>query len=450
MTTTNHLPESDLILYSFSPDAVPPDRRSYIRQHTSECAACQAVLDFFVVAEEDLGDSGVWERVVGSATYESLMEYAERIAAEDHDASVLLKDFLDAPASAAWEALVTKRRFHTGGVVRKLNAHAHAVVENDALAALTWADAAISIAEVLPEDLYPAKAIYQLRGAAWKERASAEMYLGQLPGALDSLIRAERAYRKLPSPALGVAMVGLIRAGVLYEQMRLSDAEEAAKEAEETFFHLGDKRRIDALFLRAAIKYAAGELAAAVSLFRQVLDFGDDTSHAQWIARASQAMGVAEIDRGNLSEASLHLHRALVIFRESGPEPNRVATEWAIARIVRQSGKFYEAIRRLRDVAKEFETRRLVLDAALVTLDIADIWMALKQPQQVATLAQHCFVIFMDAGVLTGALTAFAYLKESADEQRLSSNDIEAVRTFLKHAARRPALIFVPPPALPE
>jgi hypothetical protein len=140
---------------------------------------------FFVVAEDDLVDSDVWERVVGSATYASLMEFADRIAVEDDDATFLLADFLDAPASAAWEALVKRRRFHTGGVVRKLNAHAHKLVDNDPLAALTWADAAISIAEVLAEDTYPARAVYQLRGTAWKERAIAQMFLGELPAALN-------------------------------------------------------------------------------------------------------------------------------------------------------------------------------------------------------------------------------------------------------------------------
>lgn len=338
---------------------------------------------------------------------------------------------------------------HTGGVVRKLNAHAHRLVDNDALAALTWADAAVSIAEVLPEDIYAAKAVYQLRGTAWKERAIAQMFLGELPAALESLTRAERAYRHLATPALGLAQVDLIRAGVFYEQMRLDTAEATAREAEHAFFHSGDKRRIDALFLRAAIKYAACDLAAAVSLFYQVLEYGQDINNVYWIARASHGIGVAEVDRGNLSEASLHLHRALVMFRELGAEPHRIAAEWGIARVVRQSGKLHEAIRRLRDVAAEFEKRGLVVDAALVALDIADIWLSLKEPRQVVGIAEHGFSVFMDAGVVTGALAAFAYLKEAAHEQRLTAEGVDAVRTFLKRAAKQPALKFVPPPQPP-
>lgn len=446
--TLGHIPDGDLILYAFSTDALPLNRRLDIEQHTAVCVQCQAALDFFSVAEDDLADSDVWERVVGSATYRSLMEYAERIAAEDDAAASLLADFLDSPATAAWETLATRRRFHTGGVVRKLNAHAHELVENDALAALTFADAAVSVAEILPDDLYPAKAIYQLRGTAWKERAIAQMFLGELPAALESLTRAERAYRHLATPALGLAMVALIRAGVLYEQQRLDDAGAFALEAEQAFFHLGDKRRVDALFLRGAIKYAASDLDAAVSIFRQVLDRGEETVDPYWIARASHGIGIAEVDRGNLSEASLHLHRALVIFRELGAEPHRVATEWGIARVVRQSGKYHEAIRRLRDVAAEFELRGLVTDAALVGLDIADVWLALKEPNQVVELAQHIFSVFTDAGMITGALAAVAYLKEAAAERRLTAADIDTVRKFVQRAARNPALKFVPPPRL--
>jgi hypothetical protein len=209
----SHIEESDLILYAFNADAVPGDRHAIIREHLTRCAECQATVDFFATAEEDLTDVEVWERIIGSDTYASLMEFAARISSEDETATALLADFLESPASAAWTDLVSKRRFHTGGVVRKLTSKAHSLCEIDHLASLTFADAAISVAEILPDDAYPARAVYQLRGAAWKERAIAQMLLGDFPAALDSLNRAERAYRRLATPALGLAMVALVRSG---------------------------------------------------------------------------------------------------------------------------------------------------------------------------------------------------------------------------------------------
>ena len=156
-----------------------------------------------MIREDDLGDdlaeSDTWELLVGSATHTSLMEYGARVAEEDRDAEVVLQPYLDHPINAAWTTLATKRRYLTGGVVRKLNAAAHSICESKPRVALTFAGAAISVAEALPDDLYPARAVFRLRGTAWKERANAQMLLGQFPQAHESLDRAERAYGKTPT-----------------------------------------------------------------------------------------------------------------------------------------------------------------------------------------------------------------------------------------------------------
>ena len=203
--------------------------------HTGRCAECRAELDFFSAAEEDLADNDVWERTVGSATLDTLRAYAERVASEDAEADELLTPFFASPAAAAWRDIRSQKRFLTGGVVRRLSTHAHSICESEPLDALTLADAAIAVAEALPDDTYPGKAIFELRGTAWKERANAQLMLGQLQPAIESLARAERAYRQLPSPGLGISTVALVRASVLYQQQRLEEAAAIAGEAERGF-----------------------------------------------------------------------------------------------------------------------------------------------------------------------------------------------------------------------
>lgn len=176
-----HISENELAVYAFSPDAVSAERRLAIERHAAECASCRAKLDFFCVAEEDLGDPDVWERAAGSATLDSLMSYADRIAEEDAEAEELLAPLFAAPGKAAWTNLPGQRRYRTGGVVRKLSAHAHEICQNEPLVALTYADQAVSLAEALPDEAYPAKAVYELRGTAWKERANALMLLESAP-----------------------------------------------------------------------------------------------------------------------------------------------------------------------------------------------------------------------------------------------------------------------------
>jgi tetratricopeptide (TPR) repeat protein len=443
-----HIPESELAVFAFDPDAVTVDRSIEIEQHTAACEECRAHLDFFSVNEEDLGDPEVWERSVGSATFEALRAYGERIAAEDEEAEKLLEPFFASPATVAMTNLrALGKRYRTGGVVRRLNARANSVCEGEPLDALTFAEAASSVAEALPDDLYPAQAVYEMRGTAWKEQARALHLLGRFHEAHDSLDRAERAYRRLASPGFGLANVALVRAIVLYEQQRLDEAATVAREAERAFSHLGDDdRRVKAMYLRACIRYEAHDPDSAMALFRDVVAYGEATDNAGWIARGSYALGNCEVDRGKLGEASMYFQKALVIFRKIGPATARVNTEWGIARVLLHAGKRSEAVRRLRDVAAELESRGMVTDMALVGLDTADALLGLGRPEQIVDLAARLFRAFKDAGMLTGALTALAYLKETAATGRLTPASLSEIRTFLRRAERQPELVFVPPP----
>jgi tetratricopeptide (TPR) repeat protein len=446
----NHIPEGELALYTAQPDAIAAARRAEIENHLASCAECQEGHDFFAVQDDvdgAFGEFDTWEPLIGSATYTTLMEYGARVAEEDREAEIVLKPYLENPIRAAWTTLTTKRKFRTGGVVRKLNAAAHGIHKSKPRIALTFADAAISVAEVLADDLYPAQAVYQLRGTAWRERAKAQLLLGHFPQAHDSLDHAERAYGKTPHNSLGLSLVALLRAGVYYEQGRLDEAMTMAERAERGFAHASDdKRRMDAAFLQASIIFEAGDPNRALPIFHRIIEHGENTKSAQWIALGSYAAANCEVDRLNLGEASILFHRALRTFREHGPERERLLTEWGVARVVLQSGNHSDAIRRLRNVAADFERFGMVTNAALVELDVSDALLALDRPAEIVVLAQHLFSVFTKAGMLTGALAALAYLKEAASTNRLTKQDVAAIRAFLRRAERQPSLQFVPPP----
>lgn len=443
----DHIPKGELALFAFNPTSVSTERAAHIRRHTASCAHCQADLDFVSIRDEALGDDDVWEPVVGSTTYDALMSFGARIAKEDREAEELLAPLLANPAHAAWTNLALQKRYLTGGVVRKLSAHAHSIFDSEPLDALTFADVAIAVAEALPVDLYPARAVYELRGTAWKERANALRLLGDFTEALESLRRAERAYRQLAEAGVPLANVAFVRAAVFYEQQRLEEAAQVAEVAERGFAHAGEEdRRMKALYLRANIHYESQDIASAITLYRQVLEHGENRNDAEWIARACYALGNCFIEARDLGEASMHFHKALMLFREVGPATERVRTEWGIARVFLHSGKHSEAIRRLKDVTAAFAQRSMVTDAALAGLDTAEALLVSGHMGQIVPLAQRLFTVFHTAGMLTGALTAIAYIKAVAAAGTLTPGDLQLVRTFLRRVERQPELVFAPPP----
>lgn len=446
-----HLSDAELARYATDPDSVPIERQRLIEQEAAHCPICRTSLDFFsVVTAEELANIELRD---GEPTWrnqdDAMRAHIERIAAEDREADELLeeKKLLESPTKTAWTNLPRDKRLLSGGIVRRLCAHANKIYESEALDALTFADAAISVAEALPDNTYPWNAVFELRGTAWKERANALKILGEYPAALEALKHAERAYGELQSSGFGLSTVALVRASVLCEQGLLSEAVLWAERAEHGFAHLGqEERRTRAVFLRGTIKFNSGDPGSAIELFKRVLDYGVTYTDARWVGQALYAIANCEVDRRNLAEASLQFHKALMIFREIGEVRHRMLADWGMARVVLHSGRLSEAITRLRPVGAELEGRSMLTEAALVRLDIVEALLGLGQTKQIVDICARLFETFKNAGMMTGALTAIAYMREAAAAGRLTTDGVNTVREYLRRAERQPELAFAPPP----
>lgn len=445
-----HIAHAELSLFAHDKLAVERERREEIESHIANCAECGAGFDFYSVAEDDLGDLAVHQSIIGS-TAAAMSAYAHQCAAEDAEADVVLKDYFENPRKAALANVRNLRKFHTGGIVRRLNARAHDVVASKPLDALIFADLAQAVADVLPDDIYPNKAVYELRGTASKERANALLRLAKFDEALEALERAEHAYEHLRSSGRGLAAVELVRGVVYYERGELQQASGHAERAEHGFAHLSlEQERMKAVWLRGEIAYEALDYVAAGNIFRDVIQFGETYSDAGWIARGSFCRAACELELGNLGEAVTLYHSALMIFREAGPAEYRIETEWGLARVALYSGKPTDAVRGLRDVIAAFEDIGRVANVALAGIDLAEALLALERWEEIAKVAGHAFRVLKKAGHLTGALTALAYLKEAAAKHQLTPATLKSVREYLRRVEREPDLLFVPPPNTPR
>jgi len=330
--------------------------------------------------------------------------------------------------------------------VRRLNAKAHAVVASEPLEALIFADLAQTVADLLPEDTYPNNAVYELRGTAWKERANALLRLARLDEALDSLDRAEQAYERLRSSGHGLAAVELVRATVYYRRGNLQEAAKHVELAERGYAHLGlEWERMKAVLLHGEIAYESLQYATAATIFQHVMNFGTEVNDVGWLARGLYCRAACELELGNLGEAVMLFRAALVIFREAGPASERISTEWGLARAVLYGGKPSESVQRLRAVIAQFEAIGMASDAALAGVDMSEALLVLERCAEIEKVAAHAFRVLKKAGILTGALTALAYLKEAASKRQLTPETLKVVREYLRRVEREPDFLFVPP-----
>jgi tetratricopeptide (TPR) repeat protein len=322
--------------------------------------------------------------------------------------------------------------------------------ERDPLYALKLAEAASIISAELPVESYPPKTIHHLRGDAQKERANAFRFLGRLSKALDAVTTAEAEYRKLPHEGIGLVAVKYVRGCIQYEQDDFEAAERSAHEAADAALHFGAADRyMSARYLIGQIAFDKHEYSTAAGVFESILRYGEEKGDLLWIARASQAAGGCYLELGRKAESGRYLHEALRLFMDLDFGPEVTRTRWTIARLIFAEGNTSQAIHRLRTTIAEFTEYEMLTDAAVVAVDLAEILHATGRLREIPKVLSNVVQTFMDAGRLTSALAALAYLKEAATTGTMTIQLVAHVRRFVLRAEREPELLFAPPPPRP-
>ena len=443
---------TDNVLARYALDPLLVRSREEVDGHLLACEDCQSKLADIRLFDEGLTDADTWrgleEDDEASRRFGELRQLAATVASEDTEAKELLAEFDDAPAARfVWADLPGRTEFHTGGVVRLLCKKANGMCERDPRYALALADVAIAIAAILGGENYPSTALHDWRGEAWKERANALHHLGQFRDALNALDQAEAEYDHVYHSGMGHVAVLYVRAAVLYEQEDYGSAERLIGLSVAAALHLGAVDRfMRARHLLGQIHFTKGEIKAAAALFGSILRYGEGISSPVWIARESLTLGNCYLELGALQESRNHLQAGLGQFTALGFDTEVTRTQWAIARLSFAEGAQREGIQRLRQCIAELTRHYVFTDAAIAAVHLAEMLHIVGRDREIPALLNGVVQTFTQAGKVTGALTALAFLKEAATAGRLTKALASHVRRFLSRTDHQPDLLFTPPP----
>ncbi|HEX7140107.1 MAG TPA: hypothetical protein VF219_19805, partial [Vicinamibacterales bacterium] len=300
--TVEHIPDDLLIEYADDP-ASHPD----LDTHLAACSDCRTALSFYRTLSAELREDEVWTHENELRTQKgqrAVREFADRIAAEDAEARRLLDRILESPYRFARANILGKRRFRTGGVVRRLCEAVREQCEQEPLYAMELAETAQAVAESLPDDYYPSAMVFDLRGRTWKEYATICHDLGRYREGLDALQRAERAYRHLSDSGAGLAAVNLSRAILLWKLQRYAEALPFARAAAEEYAARRDTSRyIEAQEVEAVILQRTGNPLPARQIHQRAYDAADHLDDPAMKARTARNLGISYRDEGDLGNA---------------------------------------------------------------------------------------------------------------------------------------------------
>jgi hypothetical protein len=132
-------------------------------------------------------------------------------------------------------------------------------------------------------------------------------------------------------------------------------------------------------------------------------------------------------------------------FEEEGARTWLVRTDWMLAIQARVAGRFEQSIPQLRAARKTSEDLALSEEAAHITLDLIESLLLVGRTREISSLCSEVMRYFRRSGKLRQAMTAAAFLKESATQGSIRVATVQHVRSFVQRLERLPDLLFAPP-----
>jgi tetratricopeptide (TPR) repeat protein len=274
---------------------------------------------------------------------------------------------------------------------------------------------------------------------AWKEYANACRYLGRFDTALDAINRAERAYRRLLSNEIELAIMDYVRGTVLWKKERFEEALACARKSSEAFSAFRDRDRwVNARLLEGAILGDMHAYEAARDIFTQLHEAAEAGGDLLVLARVLHGLGNICTDTGDVGHASVHPMNALQLYTSLGISTEITRARWSLAVLTLVSGNAADACLRLAVARDECVALDMLTDAALVTLDLIEANVVLGRRSDIRRLCAEAVECVKGAGMAPAAARGVVHLRECADRGTLTQVDVRQLKTSLRRLEAQP------------
>lgn len=352
----------------------------------------------------------------------------------DAAADVLLE--LRSVAPGQWNDTL-RRRNASDAVVRALVFEGRASIDSEPRHAERCFEAAVHLTEQLT-DLRREYRV-TLLGRAWLELANARRQIGRYGDSLAALDEAERCFEGEPYATKQLGRAWLARGTVLLKMGELAPAERSLRRSINIFAAVDDYRSIARVqLIEAGILFERSDFAGARERWLLAAPALQAANERHSLAVAWLNVGWCDIELNQKESARRWLTKALDAFKRLKCDVEVLRTRWALARLHALFDNRQSGVRELILIRSAFAEQGLLIDAGMVSLDIAEV--LLLPPQRASAAAKACAVLpqlFRKGGASREALKAVAYLKEAASSRRLHAPDVKLVRDFLDRADAR-------------
>lgn len=305
--------------------------------------------------------------------------------------------------------------------------------------ALELANLALRVAELAPGD----EAWRQrVQGYAWAHVGNAWRVKGDLPAADEAFGRAQRLWsagRTGDSGLLNEARVLGLRASLLRDQRRLTEALELLGQA------LAVDKASEAKYLllnQAKLFEETDNFSRAVDALRTLAPLIESEGETRLLFVLRHNLVVNLCALGEYEETKQLLPDLKKLALKLGNDLDLLRVQWLEGRLLAGLGNSDKAVETFFTIRKELISREVAYDAALVSLEIAVIYLEGGRTEAVKNLARQMASVFRLQGIHREALAALKLFRDAAEREIATLDLAQKLVRYLRRAKDDPSLRF--------
>jgi len=385
------------------------------------------------------------------AEYEGAIERAagrvgrhlEGLLREIDEAAARFSEILAAGQPERRGLVEAEPRFHGLKLCDLLQEKSREAWFTDPGGAVELAELAVAVAGRLDIDHYGVGLVEEARALAWAHLGNASRIASDLRRAEEALQTAESCLERSGGDALAEAQILSFKASLRNSQGRFEEAAELLDRALAIYRAAKDRHLEGKTLIKKGMTLGySGRFAEAVRLLQRGLARIDPAEEPRLLVSARHNLTLYLEESGQHREALSALEATRGLYLELGERMHLVRLRWLEGKIARGLGRLDEAEAALREARDAFVERGIGFDAALVSLDLAMVYVQRGETAEIRRLAAEMVPIFESRDVHQEALAALLLVRRAAEAEEFNLALLQRVATFLHRARHDPGMRF--------